>query len=122
MEKHFGFYFRAIYQFQNHIYTMNYFEIDRVIEELPRSFAAPSATTWFKVSGQARPSIKEYRDKVIELMDSFRSTLFESYPKNDSSMEFMEYAKNGFEKAIRSVNSGNNKEVEKRFKYFTEYN
>ena len=101
---------------------MKYFEIDRVIEELPKSFAASSATTWFKVSGQARPSIKEYRDKVIELMNNFKSTLFESYPKNDSSVEFFECTKREFEKAIRGVNSGNNKEVEKRFKYFTEYN
>ena len=69
-----------------------------------------------------RPSIKEYRDKVIELMNNFKSTLFESYPKNDSSAEFVEYTKKAFEKAVRGVNSGNNKEVEKRFKYFTEYN
>ncbi len=101
---------------------MNYFEIDRVIEELPKSFAAPSATTWFKISGQTRPSIKEYRDKVIELMNNFKSTLFDSYPQNDSSAEFIEYTKKEFEKAIRGVSSGNNKEVEKRFKYFTEYN
>ncbi len=101
---------------------MNYFEIDRVIEELPKSFAAPSATTWFKISGRMRPSIKEYRDKVIELMNNFKSTLFDSYPKNDSSAEFIEYTKMYFEKAIRGVSRGNNKEVEKRFKYFTEYN
>ncbi|MDP8906618.1 MAG: hypothetical protein M3M88_03760 [Thermoproteota archaeon] len=100
---------------------MNYFEIDRVIEELPKSFAAPSATTWFKVSGQTRPSIKEYRDKVIELMNNFKSTLFESYPKNDRSAEFIKYTKKEFEKAISEVNRGNNKEVEKRFRYFTEY-
>jgi hypothetical protein len=101
---------------------MNYFEIDRVIENLPKSFAAPSATTWFKVSGQTRPSVKEYRDKVIEFMNNFKSTLFESCPKNDSSKEFFEYAQDGFEKAIREVNIGNNKEVERRFTYFTEYN
>ncbi len=77
---------------------MNYFEIDRVIEELPKSFAAPSATTWFKVSGQTRPSVKEYRDKVIELMNNFKSTLFESYPYNDNSIEFIEYAKRGLKK------------------------
>jgi hypothetical protein len=101
---------------------MNYFEIDRVIEDLPKSIAAPSATTWFKISGQMRPSTKEYRDKVIEFINNFKSTLFDSCPKNDSSLEFIEYAKNEFAKAIREVNSGNNKEVEKRYKYFTEYN
>ncbi|MDQ4074041.1 MAG: hypothetical protein M3162_07020 [Thermoproteota archaeon] len=101
---------------------MNYFEIDGVIENLPKSFAAPSATTWFKVSGQMRPSIKEYRDKVIEFMNNFKSTLFESYPKNDSSIDLIKYAKNGFEKAAHEVKTGNNKEVERRFIYFTEYN
>lgn len=101
---------------------MDYFEIDRVIEDLPKSVAAPSATTWFKISGQKRPSVKEYRDKVIEFMNNFKSILFEAYPKNDSSIQFIEYAKNGFEKAVREVKIGNNKEVEKRFKYFTEYN
>jgi hypothetical protein len=101
---------------------MDYFEIDRVIEDLPKSVAAPSATTWFKISGQNRPSVKEYRDKVIEFMNNFKSMLFEAYPKNDSSIQFIEYAKRGFEKAVREVKIGNNKEVEKRFKYFTEYN
>ena len=37
-------------------------------------------------------------------------------------LQFIEYTKKEFEKAIRGVSSGNNKEVEKRFKYFTEYN
>ena len=69
-----------------------------------------------------RPSVKEYRGKVIELMNNFKSTLFDSYPKNDSSAEFIEYTKKEFEKAIRGVSNGNNKEVENRFKYFTEYN
>ncbi len=70
LEIYFNYYFRITYQFQNPIYTMKYFEIDRVIEELPKSFAAPSATRWFKIAGQMRPSIEEYRDKVIELMIS----------------------------------------------------
>ena len=100
---------------------MDYFEIDRVIEDVPKSVAAPCVTTWFKISGQNRPSAKEYRDKVIEFMNNFKLTLFESYPKNDSSVQFIEYAKRGFEKAAREVKVGNNKEVEKRFIYFTEY-
>jgi hypothetical protein len=29
---------------------LEYFEIDRVIEELSRNYAAPCTTTWFKVS------------------------------------------------------------------------
>jgi hypothetical protein len=47
---------------------LEYFEIDRVIEELSRNYAAPCTTTWFKVSENKRPSIEEYRKKVIEFM------------------------------------------------------
>jgi hypothetical protein len=47
---------------------LEYFEIDRVIEELSRNYAAPCTTTWFKVSENKRPSKEEYRKKVIEFM------------------------------------------------------
>ncbi len=67
---------------------MDYFEIDRVIEELPKSFAAPSATTWFKVSGQMRPSIKEYRDKVIEIMNNFKSSCVQFLSRKTRQCKF----------------------------------
>lgn len=96
--------------------------MDRVIEDLARSLAAPCATTWFKISGIRDPSIGIYRSKVVEFMYTFRSIIFEHYPKIDQSMVLRDYAMKGLEKAIREVNSGNNKEVERRYVYYTQYN
>ena len=51
--------------------VVDFFEMDRVLDELPRTFAAPSATTWFKVTGNKSPTRDEYRLKVIEFMNLF---------------------------------------------------
>jgi hypothetical protein len=101
---------------------MDYFEIDRVIEDLAKSFAAPCASTWFKTNGKFNPSIKEYREKVTEFMNKFKLVISDSFTANIDSIKFTEYAKKGLEKAIREVNSGNNKEVERRFRYLTQFN
>ena len=96
--------------------------MDRVIEDLARSLAAPCATTWFKISGIRDPSIGICRIKVVEFMYTFRSIIFEHLPKIDQSIVLRDYAMKGLEKAIREVNSGNNKEVERRYVYYTQYN
>lgn len=101
---------------------MDYFEIDRVIEDLARSLAAPCATTWFKIAGIEDPTINIYRGKVVEFMNTFRYIIFDYYPEVKQSYAFKEYALKGLEKAICEINSGNNKEVERRYKYYTQYN
>ena len=54
---------------------LDFFEMERVLEELARSFAAPSATTWFKVASNKTPTLDEYRMKVVEFMNLFESSL-----------------------------------------------
>lgn len=100
----------------------DYFEIDRVIEDLAKSYAAPCATSWFKVMNIKKPSQEEYRNKVIEFMKIFEQTLSESYPNDVQSEEFKQYVRSGLRKAIYNVNSGNSKEVERRYKYYADYN
>jgi hypothetical protein len=100
----------------------DYFEIDRVIEDLAKSYAAPCATSWFKVNNIRRPSQEEYRKKVVEFMKYFEQTLSNSYPNSEQSEAFKEYARNGLRKAIYSVNRGNSKEVERRYRHYAEYN
>lgn len=95
--------------------------MDRVIEDLARSVAAPCATTWFKISGIKNPTITDYREKVIEFMNTFRSMIHERYPSMDREEKLKEYVHGGLDKAIREVNSGNNKEVERRYRYYTQY-
>jgi hypothetical protein len=100
----------------------DYFEIDRVIEDLAKSYAAPCATSWFKVNNIRKPSQDDYRKKVVEFMKHFEQTLLILYPNNVQLEEFKEYAKSRLRKAIYSVNSGNSKEVERRYKYYADYN
>ena len=99
----------------------DYFEIDRVMEDLAKSYAAPCATSWFKVNNIRKPSQDDYRKKVVEFMKHFEQTLLILYPNNVQSEEFKEYARSGLRKAIYSVNSGNSK-VERRYKYYADYN
>lgn len=100
---------------------LEYFEIDRVIEELSRSYAAPCTTTWFKVSENKRPSIEEYRKKVIEFMKHFEHILSNYYPNTAQKEQLTDYVKKGLQKAIYSINVGNDKEVERRYRYFVDY-
>jgi len=53
---------------------MDFFEINRVLEELPRTFAAPCSTTLFKVTENANTSSEEYRDKVVSFMRLFENS------------------------------------------------
>ena len=101
---------------------MDYFEIDRVIEDLARSLAAPCATTWFKISGIKDPTADVYREKVIEFMNTFRSIVNENYSGFEKEDNLKDYVFKGIDKAIREVNTGNNKEVERRYRYYTQYN
>jgi len=42
---------------------LDFFEMERVLEELARTFAAPSATTWFKVTSTKTPTCKNTERK-----------------------------------------------------------
>ncbi len=46
-------------------------------------------------------------------MNKFKLVIFESNPSRIDSLKFTYYAKEWLEKAVREVNSGNNKEVER---------
>ena len=101
---------------------IDYFEIDRVIEELAKTYAAPCTTSWFKVTNIKKPSKEEYRNKVVQFMKNLENTLSSYYPQNQEADIFREYAKNGLHKEISMILAGNNKEVERRYRYYVDYN
>ncbi|HEX6028613.1 MAG TPA: hypothetical protein VFY64_06200 [Nitrososphaeraceae archaeon] len=101
---------------------MDYFEIDRVIEQLARTYAAPCTTTWFKVTNNKKPSKEEYRNKVVEFMKNLENTLLSYYPQNQESDIFREYAKKGLRQEIYMILAGDNKDVERRHSYYVDYN
>jgi len=101
---------------------MDYFEIDRVIEELAKNYAAPCTTTWFKVTNNKKPSDEEYRAKVVEFMNQFEDTLSGQLPTSEQAASFLEYVKKQLQTQILLIRRGNNKEVERRFQYYVNYN
>jgi hypothetical protein len=100
---------------------IDFFEIDRVVEDIAKSYAAPCATTWFKIMNIKRPSLQEYRSKVIEFMKEFENILSSRLPHRVESSICLEHVRNLLQAQILSVDTGKNKEVEKRFEYYTKY-
>jgi hypothetical protein len=60
---------------------MDFFEMERVIEELAKAYPAQCATTWFKITKNHKPSQEEYRKKVVEYMKIFEY-LLATYPQS----------------------------------------
>jgi hypothetical protein len=101
---------------------MDFFEIERVIEELAKNYAAPCTTRWFKVSNNKNPSTEQYREKVVEFMKQFEAILSGQLPPSEQSASCLEYAKKLLRSQISLIRRGNNKEVERRFQYYVNYN
>jgi hypothetical protein len=99
----------------------DYFEIDRLVEDLAKIYSTACATTWFKLAKNKRPTKDEFRTKVVEFMEHFNYTL-STFPKGQEVDQFREYARRMLRKEIEKVLQGDNKEVERRYKYYVEYN
>ena len=100
--------------------TVDYFEIDRLVEDLAKLYSTACATAWFKIRGNKRPSQDEFRHKVVEFMKHFEYTLA-SFPQTQAADQFREHARKSLEKEIEKVLAGGNKDVEKRYKYYVDY-
>lgn len=98
----------------------DYFEVDRLVEDLAKLYSTACATAWFKTRGNKRPSQEEFRDKVVEFMRHFEYTLT-SFPQTPAADQFREQARKSLEKEIAKVLAGENKDVEKRYKYYVNY-
>jgi hypothetical protein len=102
------------------IMNTDYFEINRLTEDLAKLYSTACATSWFKIAGVKRPSQEEFRHKVVEFMKHFEYTL-DSFPQTPAADQFREQARNSLEKEIVKVLAGENKDVEKRYKYYVDY-
>jgi hypothetical protein len=99
----------------------DFFEIERLIEDLAKLYSTQLAVSWFKVNKNKKPTKEEFRDLVVDFMKDFENTL-SKFPETNEGIEFKSYTKDQLEKQIKFVIDGKNKEVEKRYKYFAEYN
>lgn len=98
----------------------DYFEIDRLVEDLAKIYSTACATTWFKLTKNKHPTREEFRLKVVDFMKHFEYTL-SFYPQSAESENFKAYAWDSLKREIKTVLSGDNKEVEKRYKYYVDY-
>ncbi|HJU59660.1 MAG TPA: hypothetical protein VJ583_07910 [Nitrososphaeraceae archaeon] len=106
----------------NQLKNIDLFELDRILEEIAKTYAAPAATVWFKVNHNSKPTKEEYHEKVIEFVKKFESLIKSCYPENEHSDHLREYISKNIRYGISSINSGNNKEVERRYRYYVDYN
>ncbi len=98
----------------------DYFEMDRLVEDLAKIYSTACATSWFKITGNKHPTKEEFRGKVVEFMRHFEYTLA-AFPRVSAADQFREQARKSLENEIANVLAGENKEVEKRYKYYVDY-
>lgn len=98
----------------------DYFEIDRLVEELAKIYATACATSWFKIQKNKSPTRQEFRAKVAEFMKHFEYSL-SAFPSSEESEVFKSHARQVLANELNRVIVGDNTEVEKRYKYFVEY-
>src|SRR6187551_212573 len=96
---------------------LDYFEMERIIEELAKAYPAQCATTWFKITKNHKPSEEEYRNKVVEYMKIFEY-LLATYPPDPDTDKLKEVVKKILAKEIDKVLKGDNKDVEKRHRHY----
>ena len=87
--------------------TLDFFEIERVIEDLAKAYPAQCTTTWFKIIRNHRPTVEQYRNKVVEYMKQFKY-LLETYPQNPETDKLKEIVNKALDDEIEKVLQGNN--------------
>jgi hypothetical protein len=98
---------------------LDFFEIERVIEELAKAYPAQCTTTWFKILRNHKPTAEQYRSKVVEYMKQFRY-LLETYPQSSETDKLKELVNKALDKEIYKVLQGNNSGVERRYKHYVD--
>lgn len=129
MENKYKKFFRREYYYKwrnivmNQLKNIDFFELDRVLEDVAKTYAAPSATIWFKVNNNSKPTQEEYHAKVVEFIKKFEDLIKSNFPSENEHSDYLrEYISKSIRYGISSINAGNNKEVERRYRYYVDYN
>ena len=101
--------------------SLDFFEIERVIEELAKAYPAQCTTTWFKIIRNHKPTVEQYRSKVVEYMKQFRY-LLETYPQSPETEtdKLKELVNKALNEEIEKVLQGSNSGVERRYKHYVD--
>lgn len=96
------------------------FEIERAFDLLPHVVGSSWAVIWFRLNGIKKPSVIEYREKVIEYFNKL-TPLFLSFPDNEEFSEMNQFIEKRKNQEIENIVKGINKEVEKRYERYVDY-
>lgn len=96
------------------------FEITRAYDLLPHVVGASWASVWFRMNKIRRPTKEQFREKVAEYFKMLEP-LTHAYPTNENFTEMTDYIKYKHEDEIRRILTGNNSEIEKRYKRYVDY-
>jgi hypothetical protein len=96
------------------------FEITRAYDLLPHVVGASWASIWFRMNRRSRPTKEEFREKVAEYFKML-APLTNVFPEEENFKEIIAYVKEKHEDEIRRILTGNNSEIELRYKRYVDY-
>lgn len=96
------------------------FEITRAYDLLPHVVGASWASIWFRMNRKNRPTKEEFREKVAEYFKML-APLTNAFPEEENFKEIIAYVKEKHEDEIRRILTGNNSEIELRYKRYVDY-
>ena len=96
------------------------FEITRAYDLLPHVVGASWASIWFRMNKRRRPTKEEFREKVAEYFNLLEP-LTNSFPQEENFQEITGYTREKHKEEIRRILTGNNPEIEKRYKRYIDY-
>ena len=96
------------------------FEITRAYDLLPHVVGASWASIWFRMNKRSRPTKEEFREKVAEYFKML-DPITRAFPQEENFKEILAYIKERHEDEIRRILTGNNSEIEKRYKRYVDY-
>ena len=96
------------------------FEIIRALDLLPHIAGASWAMLWFRINEVKNPTKEEFREKTVEYFSKIQP-LLKSFDNKKEFEEINQYMKNRFENEKKLIKSGDNNEVEKRYRRYLDY-
>jgi len=96
------------------------FEIERAFDLLPHVIGSSWAVIWFRLNKIKNPTREEYRKKVIEYLN-LANPVFDSYPESEQFHDIRKYIEKRQREEVKKIETGLNKEVEKRYDRYVDY-
>ncbi len=96
------------------------FEIERAFDLAPHVIGSSWAVSWFRFTGNAKPTRTEYRQRVVMYFELL-GPLFAEFGQDERLADLDAYIKRRKKAEIERIVRGENKEVEIRYDRYIDY-